>query len=425
MSAFAQVTITGNMDFAGAKVGGSQAWAMGSTFSQTVGTASTSVINIAAVEDIGGGTKVTAWYGLDPRTLANDAFGVTNNTGLANNANAQTAGAAGTTAANANIAVVGGQANTATGLSRDELYVGAAGSFGNIRLGSPNSIGLETFLNASPGGTGIGGGYTGGGTAGTMTNSFVQTRYNRSARYDSPVMSGFSASLMYIPGNDQGASTAAAVTSSKGAITPAATVPVAQLIPNARSGSEYGLKYANGPLTVMYTNISQGLQVNSTGYYTNGSSTAGAKTSANFITAQYAMGDTTFYVGMNDGHRLAPLGSAGTATDTVDSKGKRYAIKQVVGAVDLMATLTTQEALGVTSVTNNTAANSAATAAAQYTTSVLKAKVLGLRAQYNLSKTSAVYAGYEKYSTGAAYDTTALTTTGDRTIASVGLRKSF
>ena len=439
VSAFAQVTITGNMDFAGAKVGGSQAWAMGSTFSQTVGVASTSVINIAAVEDIGGGTKVTAWYGLDPRTLANDAYAVTSNTGLANNYGAQAGATASAVSsaqngatlskdANSVVGVVAGQANTATGLSRDELYVGAAGSFGNIRLGSPNSLGLETFLNASPGGTGIGGGYTGGGTAGTLTNSFVQTRYNRSARYDSPVMSGFSASLMYIPGNDQAAATAANVTGSTGAVTPASVVPYAYLIPNARSGSEYGLKYANGPLTVMYTNISQGLQLNSTGYYRSGASTAGAKTSANYITAQYAMGNTTFYVGMNDGQRLAPIGSLDPiATNTVDSKGKRYAIKQVVGNVDLMATLTTQEALGVTNVTYAapTSTTTATTAATQYTTSVLKAKVLGLRAQYNLSKTAAVYAGYEKYSTGAAYDATALGSTGDRTIASMGLRKSF
>ena len=421
------------MDFAGAKVGGSQAWAMGSTFSQTVGTASTSVINLDAVEDIGGGTKVTAHYGLDPRTLSNDAFAVTNNTGLvgANGGSAAALTAATATTATSTtsgiLGSVGGQANTATGLSRDELYVGAAGSFGNIRLGSPNSIGLDTFSNASPGGTGIGGGYTGGGTAGTMTNSFVQTRYSRSARYDSPVMSGFSASLMYIPGNDQSATfsntVALTTTSATGSVvTPASLVPNAQLILNARSGSEYGIKYANGPLTVMYTNISQGLQVNSTGWYSNGSNTKGAKTSANFITAQYAMGNTTFYVGMNDGQRLAPIGSAAAdATATVDSKGKRYAIKQVVGAVDLMATLTTQEALGVTS----TVAGVPATTGANYNTSVLKAKVLGLRAQYNLSKTAAVYAGYEKYSTGAAYDTTALTTTGDRTIASVGLRKSF
>jgi hypothetical protein len=230
---------------------------------------------------------------------------------------------------------------------------------------------------------------------------------------------------MYIPGNDQAASTAPNATAKTGAVTPASIVPVANLILNARSGSEYGIKYANGPLTLMYTNISQGLQVNSTGWYANGSSTAGAKTSANFITAQYAMGNTTFYVGMNDGQRLAPIGGAdAVTTGTVDSKGKRYAVKQVVGQIDLMATLNTQEALGVTAVTN-AAATSAATAAAQYTTAVLKAKVLGLRAQYNLSKTAAVYAGYEKYSTGADYAASALSTTGDRTIASMGLRKSF
>jgi predicted porin len=303
------------------------------------------------------------------------------------------------------------------------VYVGIAGSFGNLRLGAPNSIGLDTFSNASPGGTGIGGGYTGGGTAGTMTNSFVQTRYNRSLRFDSPVMSGFSGSLMYIPGNDQVAQTTGVATTSyaSGAITPS-TVPVAFLIPNARSGSEYGLKYANGPLTVMYTNISQGLQLNQTGYYAGTSNSKAAKTSANFITAQYVMGNTTLYAGMNDGQRLAPIGSAGgTATDLVNSKGNRYAIKQVIGQIDLMATLTTQEALQVTAI----AAGTPTSTASAYSTAVLKAKVLGLRGQYNLSKTTAVYAGYEKYSTGADYAASALTTTGDRSIASMGLRKSF
>jgi len=430
VSAFAQTTVTlsGNMDFAAANVGGSQIWAMGSTISQTVGTASTSVINLDAVEDIGGGTKVTAHYGLDPRTLANDSLSATNNLGVVNNGGSQacvatTAALAGTTSATCVTGTVAGQANTATGLARDEAYIGITGAFGNLRLGSPNSIGLDTFGNASPGGTGIGGGYTGGGTAGTMTNSFVQTRYNRSLRFDSPVISGFSASLMYVPGNDQVAQVTGVATTSKasGAITPA-TVPVAYLIPNARSGSEYGFKYANGPLTVMFTNISQGLQLNATGYYAGSSNSKAAKTSANFITAQYAMGNTTFYAGMNDGQRLAPIGSAGdTPTLEVNSKGNRYAIKQVIGQIDLMATLTTQEALAVTAIASGTPA----TTAAAYSTAVLKAKVLGLRGQYNLSKTTAVYAGYEKYSTGAEYNTTALTTTGDRTIASMGLRKSF
>jgi len=212
-SAFAQVTLSGNIDFANASVSGTQLLAKGNTISQTTGTSSTSVLNIRAVEDIGGGMKVTGHYGLDPRSLANDAFSVSNNRG-----------AAGATAA---LGV------TATGLSRDELFVGIEGGFGNLRLGSPNSIGLNSFQVSSPLGTGVGSSYTGGGTAGTMTNSYVQTRYSRSLRWDSPVINGFQAAVLYAPGNDQPSVAAAAVTS--GTI-------AAPLIPNNRKATEFGLR---------------------------------------------------------------------------------------------------------------------------------------------------------------------------------------
>jgi len=440
VSAFAQstVTLSGNLDFAGANVGGTQAWAKGQTVSTTVGVASTSVINIRAVEDLGGGMKVTAQYGIDPRLVANDSAGLTNasanvssrygTTGCLPNTNAS--GTAGTGSATAcTLGNVNVSSNTNTAIGRDELFVGIEGGFGNLRLGSPNSIGLNTFQNGSPLGTGIGSGYTGGGTSGTMTNSFVQTRYSRSVRWDSPAMSGFTLSAMYIPGNDQAATTTipstVTITSAvNGAQTVGASVPNANLILNARAASEVGLRYTQGPLTVAYANISQDVQINSTGWYANGSSTTGEKTNAQFLTASYAFngGNTTVYAGWNDGDRLAPLGAAGgTAAGgnaTVTSKGNRMAIKHTMGPIDLMASQTTQEALGVTGTATGTGA-------AAYTTGVITAKVNGLRADYNLSKTSAVYVGYERYLTGAAYTNTALTTTGDRTITSMGLKKQF
>ena len=137
-SAFAQVTLSGNIDFANASVSGTQLLAKGNTISQTTGTSSTSVLNIRAVEDIGGGMKVTGHYGLDPRSLANDAYAVTNNT-----TNLDTTTASATTK-------VAAPSNTATGLSRDEVFVGIEGAFGNLRLGAPNSIGLNSFQVSSP-----------------------------------------------------------------------------------------------------------------------------------------------------------------------------------------------------------------------------------------------------------------------------------
>ncbi len=275
----------------------------------------------------------------------------------------------------------------ATGLARDAAFVGLEGKMGNIRLGSPNSIGLEVAGDSSPLGTGVGSGYAG--NAGTMMNSVVQTRYNRSVRYDSPAFSGLTVSVLYAPGNDQSAES---------------TLTYQPLqVPNGRTATEVGLKYVNGPLTVSLVNIAQDAQINKTGFFGGGNTYLNAKTSANVFGANYKIANTTLYAGMNSGDRLAASATDGAA---VNSKGTRYAIKQTIGQIDLIAQQTTQEASNV------------------------KAKVTGARADYNFSKTTAAYVGYEKWDTGAvaaAGSATAPTaaTTGDRKIVSIGLRKSF
>jgi len=374
--AFAQssVTLSGNIDFAGASVGGTQALAKGTTFSTGAGTASTSVINIRAVEDFGNGLKVTGHYGLDPRSLANDSLGVTNNTtniasvAVANNATAAAQGKA--------------PGVVATGLARDEVFVGIESAIGNVRLGAPNSIGLNSFQVSSTLGTGVGSGYTGGGTAGTMTNSFVNTRYNRSIRWDSPVMSGFQAAVLYAPGNDQ-----PAVIASNAA--------TQLLIPDARKATEIGLRYDNGPLSVSYANVSIAKQTNATGWYSSATLANSVKTSTDMLNVRYALGATTVYAGLFKGELLT---STTTATET---SGYRVAGKQTIGAIDLMAQYTEQKS-GTTDI---------------------KSTVAGLRADYNLSKTAAIYAGYEKWDTGVAYNNSL--STGTRTIGSVGLKKQF
>ena len=352
------VTISGNLDFAASSTGGTQAASKGSTIATTTGTSTTSVFRFIAVEDLGGGMKATAQYNFDPRTLANDA--------TANTLNVSGAPTA----------------NTTTGLSRDELFVGLSGGFGNIRLGSPNSIGLNAWQPSSPLGTGIGSGYTGGGVATTMTNSFVQTRYSRSVRWDSAVMNGFQVAVLYAPGNDE-----------------VAAGTTAQRIPNNRQATEFGLRYAAGPLTVAYANVAQAAQTNATGWYSSTTLVNAKKTAANILSASYTMGATTLHAGMNSGDRLAAFSAADGSA--VDSKGSSIGITHNIGAIGLMASYRTQEA-------------KSGTAGA-----AVKASVAGFRADYNLSKTAAVYAGYEKFDNGVN------TTTNETTIASVGLRKSF
>jgi predicted porin len=282
------------------------------------------VINITAVEDLGGGMKATAHYGLDPRALATD----------------------------------GGN------LGRDELFVGVSGGFGNIRLGAPNSIGLTTFLAASPLGTGIGSGY--GATAG----DYSSVRYSRSARYDSPAFSGVTVSVLYAPGNDQAVTTG--------------VVP-AQLIANARNVTEIGLRYANGPLTVAFANVAQAAQTNTA---------PGAKTSTNILAASYALGATVLSAGWNDGKALA---AAATAQK---SAGYRLGVAHTMGAITLRASQAEQK------------------------TNLIKETVTGLRADYALSKRSAVYAGYEIWDNKKA-TMSATVNSGDRKIMSLGVRHAF
>ena len=334
------MTLSGNLDFAYGNASGNTT-VKGQTVTTRDFTASTSVINIVAVEDLGGGMKATVKYGIDPRYFANN-----------NNQKDESS-------ATQNAAIVG--------LGRDELFVGIEGGFGNLKLGSPNSIGLTSFLGGSLLGTGIGSGYAP--VTNGVTHSYSHIRYDRSVRYDSPNFNGFTVSALYAPGNDEATATSVQ-------------------IPNARKATELGISYVNGPLSVSYANLSQSAQTNAiTSSSLFGTS---AKTSVNILNASYKMGNTTLVAGWNDGDTK---GNAGTVADT---SGYRVGVRQDIGAIALIAQYTEQKA-GATDV---------------------KSKVMGLRADYSLSKTAAVYLGYENYDNGA-------TSANSRKLTAVGLRKSF
>jgi Gram-negative porin len=363
-TAFAQssVTMSGVIDFANSSTTGTMYAAKGKTVSTTIGTSATSAINIIAVEDLGGGMKVEGRYEIDPRTFANDSTAVTNNivaTGTDSNA------------------------NTVTGLARHQAFVALSGSFGTVKLGAPNSTGLDGSGASSPLGTGVGSGYAP--ASNTMFNAVVSTRFSgRAVRYESPVMNGFSATYHYAAGNDEAAVTASSLN-------------VAQNVINTKDYNEIGLKYSNGPLNAVFAQVKQGAQTNSTGWYA--ASSAGATAAVNHLAttgriwgANYKLGDTTVYLG-------GTSGDAHTSTTAIKvAKGSRMAIKHTVGNVDLIAQSTKQKL------------------------DTVEAKVTGARVDYNLSKTAAAYIGYEKWDTGAAASSSS---TGDRKITSIGLRKSF
>jgi hypothetical protein len=373
VSAFAQVTITGNLDFAGARFGGTMNGNKGTTITTGHGTSSTSAINISATEDIGGGTKITAFYGIDPRTFANDGLGVTNNVATA-------------------VTIPNGV--VATGLARHDAYVGASGAFGTLRVGAPNAPGLDANGIGQPLGTGVGSGF-GGASSNTLMSRSINARYSRSVRYDTPVMSGLSGHFQFAPGGDQAAVVAG--TTSYGALH----------YPNARRATEVALRYSNGPLNAMVVNIRGSASTNSAGYLSIGANaaatTAVGATNYNLVAANYKLGDTTIYASMGNG---GSINQASAATTLKSDKSSRYGVKHSMGPVDLMVSYTKVQTatLGTAGTVN------------QVNT--------GFRGDYNLSKTSAVYLGYEKYDSGSAMTSTSVAD-GTRSITSVGLRKSF
>ncbi len=373
VSAFAQVTITGNLDFAGARFGGTMNGNKGTTITTGHGTSSTSAINITATEDIGGGTKVTAFYGIDPRTFSNDSYSVANNIPSAATIPAGT---------------------VTTGLARHEAYVQASGGFGSLKIGAPNAPGLDANGIGQPLGTGVGSGF-GGASSNTLMSRSINARYSRSVRYDTPVMNGFSGHFVFAPGGDQAA------------VVSGLTAYAALHYPNARRATESALRYSNGPLNAMVVNIRGAAMTNSTGYLSLGTdaatTTSVASTNYNLVAANYKLGDTTIYASMGNGGSInVPKAATALASD----KSTRYGVKHTMGPIDLMVAYTkvVTSAVGSTTTTNTNAT--------------------GFRGDYNLSKTSAVYLGYEKYDSGSASTATSVSN-GIRNITSVGLRKSF
>jgi len=346
----------------------------GTTFTTGNGTASTSAINIIATEDIGGGNMITAFYGLDPRTLSNDSLASTNTIGST------------TTGANA---------VTVTGLARHEAYVQAAGSFGSIKVGAPNAMGLDANGIGQPLGTGVGSGWAT--HSNTLVNRSANARYSRSARFDSPAMNGISVHGLFAPGGDQAN------------INDASATYGAFQFPNARRATEIALKYSNGPVNLMAVNIRGAAMTNVAGWYAYTSegvvTSAVAATNYNTVAANYNLGNTTIYAQMGSGGSINVPSVAGTTF--ASDKLSRYGLKHTMGAVDL--------SFVSTKVMTTTTALAGAT---------VNQVVTGFNGTYNLSKTSAVYLGYEKYDSGTVGVTTN-TSSGTRNITSLGLRKSF
>jgi general bacterial porin, GBP family len=350
VSAFAQssVVIDGLFDVSYAKVSGDQATYNTTSVNSTAGSA-TSTINIKVTEDLGNGTKARIQYELDPRKST---------TGI----------------------------DSAAPLALHQSFVALDNTkLGTIKLGTVNSAALDAFGAASPLGTATGSGY-----GYTNTTVGMATRFAKSVKYESPVFAGFSASYNYAPGNDQATT---------------------YLVAAQRKVGDLGLKYANGPLNVQYSQLTS---ADSTNVVTATVVPAGVKESTfKTLGANYTIGATTLYAGWNKGDAI---GAAASATGlfplqaivaNTATKGSRVGIKYVTGAYTLIASSAKQDIVGATS-------------------GAVTRKVSGLRAENALSKRTSVFVAYESFNTGvAAASATTAAEGGTIKTTAIGIRHTF
>ncbi len=316
-----------------------------------------------------------------------------------------------------------------------EQFLAVSGGFGTLKMGSPNSPVLSIVGDSNPFGTALGGGFSSGfGRFGTGTasgfNQYVGAagstgriiRHNKSVVFETPSFSGLTALVEYVAGNSKGGWTS-----------------------NDNDVLGTSLRYAQGPLKANYstTKASAGA-IASSGDASfarlAGNTTAGGATTAAYLTANvlpantsvtwnvisgnYTMGNTTIMAGITS----TKTDGITTAKVLEDSKSQNIGVKYVMGNVDLLGnylrrTSNLTEAQQVSdAITSGTYARSA--------------KMIGLGANYNLSKQSHVYFRYEQIKGLNAASTTQTALTNGvagvgnfggatQVTTSVGLRKLF
>ena len=344
---------------------------------------STSAIKFVGSEDIGGGLKAGFLLEINPNLVQSST---------SNQANAFASEYTGTP-------------------FNGEQFINLSGNFGDVKLGVPNAGMLDTMSIAQPFGTALGSFYSAGtamGRLGTVAPGIVSgvnsgsariIRHERSVQYVTPTFSGFKASFTYAAPNDNTSALA-----------------------NQDGYQDITAMYSNGPLNVAYTNAVNKFGNNPVltlgGAYANVGVTSGNSTTYalgvlatpnsvgskivngdytyNALAANYTMGATTVYAGYT-----TTKSNGGVVAE--DASSYNVAAKYVMGSIDLLGNYTVR-------FSNLTTANNAS--------------VLGLGANYNLSKRTSVYYRYELADQNL--DSKAATAGGSVTsVNAIGLRHVF
>lgn len=306
----------------------------------------TSQIDIAGVQDLGGGMKADFWFESDINPVTQY------NTGVATLNTVATAGTSASSTALNNYNTTGAQAASTWG--NGQVKAGLSGSMGYIAMGAVNNAALDFNQMSQPFGTAYGSGY--GITVAAVGNGYgssAKVRYDNSVRYLTPALAtGLIGSAVYRSKNTNAANS---VFSSTNGL-------------QAMSGvTELSLIYRNGPATAIFVNQRDD------GNNIRGADGVVVSSGKNFTTnsfgGNYVIGATTLYAGYQT--MKNELGSG--VTGAVNNKATRFGLKyQVTPELSVAGTF-----------------NSLTDASSKKTTAN------GVGADYMLSKQTALYGRYE------------------------------
>jgi len=340
--ASAQVTVTGIMDLN--MISGTY---FGQDYLQVGSSgARTTSFQVIGVEKLGNNMEAKFRIEVQPQIFAGDG-----------NAFNTLAGTAGTFAQNGT-AQTSGQASQQSGLAgKGYSFVGLAGGFGEVQFGTINSASLAAFGNASGRfGTGIGSGY-GQIIGSTGTNTY--TRFESTALYMTPMINGFQGRYMQNFGNDSQFGTTSGVTLRR---------------PEIR---EFGASFAQGPISLAAAHLTSTTSPNE-----SSAAASNVKTTTMTLSAAYTAGPLRVGAGMSN--------IENNATAKLETSAWMIAGQYQMGAIRLMANYGNRK----------TDASSVASNVGQ------KSKLLGLAAEYDLSKRTYVYARISDQDMKDAYATT-------------------
>jgi len=385
VSAFAQSTVTmsGIMD---ADYTSAKAYGQSYKLVDQNG-ARTTTFKLNGLEDLGGGTTAKFQFEVQPSIIATNGNAYnTNGSGFA----------AGTVVANGT-AQTTGQSSVQSGLvGKGYSYVGLAGNFGEVQLGTINYASLYSFLNGSGSfGTGVGSGYKQNIAADT-------TRVENGAVYMTPVFNGLQARYTAGTGND----------SQYGATT-------GVVLRRAKAG-EFGLSYNNGPLSVTYANLKSKTSPNEAAASSTAAAASNVTTTTNTLGANYTMG--AFKVGyLNQTQKNDAGADTGSVDRHIDTKAQMLYGQYTTGATRLMLSTGNRKTNAGYASTTNLAG--------------LKGTYTGYGVEYDLSKRTFVYLRGQKQTVNdLAFNTvvvsgaalTAGTFTDKKiTVTAVGISHSF